>query len=667
MSRKKSVRAEKISNTRLLTLFLFFLSAMVILLCRVGWHQIVMADKYEVEAITQQKSDIPLEAPRGTIMDRNGNELAKASISYTIWASYQNMTNEEEDKLQYEKNTKKMAEILNLSVNEIRESMEGIEGTIVIKKHETKSNVELLRQESIPGVFASVEVERLYPHGNFAAHLLGSVTDVGEGISGIEMKYENFLAGTDGRWVNNTDANGNDLLVGDSEYYPSVSGSDIVLTIDQAIQYYTEDVVNRAHEKHASEQVSAIVMDVETGDILAVASTPAFDPNDPRVPLDPKEKILFNKMSNEEQVNYLYKMWRNPIFNDVYEPGSTFKLLTVAMSLEEGLVDLKSTFECKGVKTVEDARIQCAIYPSAHGKQTLSQAVSNSCNTAHVEMATALGIGKFYDYLDLFGITEYTGIDYPGEAAPIMQGEESAGPVGIATMGFGQGIAVTPIQLITAISSIGNEGNLMQPRLVKEIVSENNETTVIEPNVVRQTVSVETAEQVKAIMSNVVAEGTATGAKIEGYKVGGKTATSQVVEDGRYVSKNICSFVTMAPMDDPKIAVLFINYSPTKEGTGSGTSAVPWGKEIMESTLRYLNIPPTEKMEDTNKYNAEYVKVPNVIGKTKKEAIGIMERAGFKYNISPQEIVDKDFEVMGQFPASGEKIKKGSIIYIYKD
>ncbi len=663
------IKKEKGTNFRLFVLFSIFVVCVIIIVIRIGIIQIVQADLYKEEAIIYQKLDTNVEAPRGNILDRNGNELAKSTVVYSVEMSKMNMMSSEEGEKNYDNNVKSIAEILDMNPNEINDFFNDSETIETIIENASKETVDELQifinNNEIEGINIIEETKRLYPHGEYASQLLGSVNESNSGRTGLEYEYDELLAGTDGRWIINTDERNSP--VGTGEYYEPVPGSDIVLTIDQTIQYYAEDAAKRAHEETGSSRVTAIVMEVETGDILALASTPSFDPHTPMEPASEEEKKIFEKLTEEEKTNYLYQMWRCTAINDVYEPGSTMKLLTTAMSLEEEKVNSNTTFNCTGSKNVEGVKLECDVYPGSHGIQTLAEAVANSCNPAHIEMASSLGISTFYDYLNLFGMTEYTGIDYPGEGGPLLQSEEEAGPVGIATIGYGQGINVTPISMITALSSLGNDGNLMQPRLVKEIISPEGESQIIEPNIVRKTVSEETAEEVKKIMTGVVENEIGEVGQIDGYTVGGKTGTSRINFQGEYTNEFMLSFIGMAPMEDPKIAILFINEKPNPEDSYSRFATIPWTKDILENTLRYLNIPYSN--EDVAKENEEedFVSVPNLIGKTEKEAIEILDGKGLKYNISPKDIVGTNFEVNGQYPESGDKIKEGSIVYIYKE
>ncbi len=704
-------------NGRLTILFFIFLLAMGTLVFRLGWQQIVRGEEYEKKALENHLISTSVEARRGEIFDSNGNALTQSGIGYDVTIQYKDIAGSDElyNENTYEENIEEISALVGeeysiikkkiespleeleeakksgfFSENEINDSSGGEKeegesdgnfiginevisfnfdpytNPVVIKEKISQDLADKIISAEIPGVEVREKFERYYPNDAFASHVIGFVNG-GEGFTGIEAYYNEELSGEDGRWIISEDAAGNELAGKEQEYYPAVPGSDVVLTIDQAIQFYAEDAVHKAYEENGSERVSAIVMEVETGAILASATAPSYDLNNPKTPVDEKEKELFNALTDKEQNEYLDQLWRNPIINDVYEPGSTMKLLTTAMSLEEGQTSLEDTFFCSGTVTVADRKINCWVHPGSHGTQTLAEAVSNSCNPPQVELATNLGIEKFYDYLDLFGMTEISGVDYSSEAGPILQSESEAGPVGIATIGFGQGIAVTPLHMITAISSLGNEGKLMEPHLVEKIISPDGEEEIIEPNVVRSTVSAETAEQVKSIMTTVVQDGTATGAKIAGYTVGGKTGTSEVVGGTGYTSEYDLSFVGMAPMEDPKIAVLIVNEKPRASDAYSSIASIPWVKEIMENTLNYLKIPSSGNLVASESEKKEEKTVPNVVGMNEKEAKETLSNAGFISNISPKSIEGTDFEVKAQFPVGNEKAPKGSVVYIYKE
>ena len=443
---------------------------MLLLIIRLGWIQIVRGEEYSEKALEQQTRDTPIEAERGTIYDTNGNELAVSVTCYTIWVrptDVKSADTDEESQAKIENVTKKLSEYLDMEYDEVKELVTKEQSIVKVKKGIDKDTADKIREEDLPGVEIAEDTKRDYPLGAFASHTLGTVSDDNVGLSGLELQYNTYLSGVSGRWINYTDTSGNRLSYGNERYYQAEDGYSIVTTIDQVIQHYTEKALDQVMEQTDADRVMAIVMDPKTGDILAMAQTPDYDLNNSREPANEKEKKEFDAMSESEQTTYLNKMWRNSLISDVYEPGSTFKLITTAIALEEDIATPNSTYNCTGEIKVADRTIHCWRTGRPHGHQNLQEAVNNSCNPVFVQLATKTGIDKFYEHLDTFGITGTTGIDFPGETTALLQDKDSAGPVGLATIGFGQGIAVTPIQLITAISSFGNDGKMMKPRLVK--------------------------------------------------------------------------------------------------------------------------------------------------------------------------------------------------------
>lgn len=638
---------------------------MLLLCIRLGWIQIVKGDEYSDKAVQQQTRDTPIEAERGVIYDTNGNELAVSVTCYTIWVrptDVKSAEKKEDSEKNIEKVSKSLAEILGMEYEEVKELVTAEQSIVKIKKGVDKDTADKIRKESLPGVEIAEDTKRSYPLGAFASHTLGTVTDDNTGLSGLELEYNTYLSGVAGRWINYTDTSGNSLSYGEEKYYQAEDGYSIVTTIDQTIQHYTEKAIAQVQTKTSADRVMAIVMDPKTGDILAMAQTPEFDLNDPKTPLDEKEQKKLEAMSETDKVAYWNKMWRNSLICDVYEPGSTFKLLTTAIALEEDITSLDDTFHCSGTIDVAGETLHCWRSSNPHGTQNLKQAVANSCNPVFVELAEEIGIDLFYSHLDTFGITGTTGIDFPGEGTALLQSRDSAGPVGLATIGFGQGVAITPIQLVTAVSSFGNDGKLMEPRLVKELQDADGKTVQeFESKVVRQAVSSETADEMREIMEFT---GDST-ISIDGYKIGAKTGTAdKIKEDGSgYSNDTYSSCIAMAPMDDPKLTVLVIVDSPQGVHFGSATAA-PGVKQILEDSLRYMNVSPdAESEEDAAK---QKVSVPDVVGNSVSEAIGILSGNSLSYDLDADAAEKEDFIVTRQYPAAGTKIKKGSKVYLYK-
>lgn len=660
------------SKRNLILILGIVFACLLLLVIRLGWIQIVKGDTYSERAVEQQTRDTPIEAERGTIYDRNGNELAVSVTCYTIWVRPTDVKKTEEKdaskreaeaQKKIEKVSKTLSESLDMDYDEVKKMVTKEQSIIKIKKGVSKTVADKIRKEKLPGVEIAEDTKREYPLGAFASQTLGTVTDDNAGRSGLELQYNTYLSGVSGRWINYTDTSGNRLSYGKEKYYKAEDGYSLVTTIDQVIQHYTEKALDQVMESTGADRVMAIVMDPKTGDILAMAQTPDFDLNNPKVPDSSTEKAKLEKMSESEKVTYWNKMWRNSLISDVYEPGSTFKLLTTAIALEEDVATPKSTYNCTGSIQVADQTIHCWSRSNPHGHQTLTEAVSNSCNPVFVQLATKVGIDKFYEHLGTFGITGTTGIDFPGETTAILQSKENAGPVGLATVGFGHGIAVTPIQLITAISSFGNDGKMMKPRLVKELKDSSGKTVkTFDTEVVRQTVSEETAGEMRDIMQYVVDNGGGGSFKVDGYKVGGKTGTANKPKAGGYSDQTYSSAIAMAPMDDPQVAVLLIVDNPKGVHFGS-VVAGPGVKPILSDTLRYLNISPDKETE--TKTASEKVKVPDVTGKSAEDAIGVLSGQDLSYDMDKSDSSD-DFVVAKQYPEAGTSVKKGSKIYLYK-
>lgn len=664
----KMIKTSNNSRRNLIIILCLIFGCMLLLCMRLGWIQIVKGSEYSEKAVEQQTRDTPIEAERGVIYDTNGNELAVSVACYTIWVRPTDVKagdTKQEVNDSIENVSKTLSEILDMDYEEVKSMVTREQSIVKVKKGIDKETADKIREEKLPGIEIAEDTKRSYPLGAFASHTLGTVTDDNTGLSGLELQYNRYLSGVAGRWINYTDTSGNRLSYGEEKYYKAEDGYSIVTTIDQVIQHYTEKALEQVMKKTSADRAMAIVMDPKTGDILAMAQNPDFDLNDPKTPLDKGEQEKLEKMSDSKKVEYWNKMWRNSLISDVYEPGSTFKLLTTAIALEEDVADMNDTFTCTGSVNVSGETIHCWRSENPHGTQSLTQAVGNSCNPVFIKLATDIGIDKFYNYLGTFGITGTTGIDFPGEGTAILQSKETAGPVGLATIGFGQGVAVTPIQLITAVSSFGNDGKLMKPRLVKELKdSDGNTVEEFGTEVVRQTVSKETADEICDIMEYVVSDGGGGTAAVSGYKVGGKTGTAnQVREDGKgYSSATDSSCIAMAPMDDPQVAVLVIVDNPKGVKFGSATAG-PGVKQILSDTLRYLNVSPSS--DSTEKKEKEKIEVPDVVGKSVSEAIGILGGKSLSYDTDKKEAEKNDFIVTKQYPAAGTKVKKGSKIYLY--
>ena len=652
-------------NKRRLTFFFIIICLMLSsLVFRLGWIQIVNSEKYRQIALEQQTRDIPIPAKRGIIFDRKGKELAVSASTSTIWARPSEVLNNKD----VSETARMLSEILGEPQENILEVITKKNVNLIrVAKWVEKEKADRIREENFEGIWIAEDNKRVYPFGSFASHIIGHTTDDNRGLSGVELKYDKYLSGLPGRWIKNTDALGRELSYGTEKYFKAENGLNVVLTIDEVIQHFVEKAIENAFEKTMAKKVMAIVMDPKTGDILAMSCYPDYDPNSPREPILEDDLSYYNTLGSEKKQDYWNQMWRNPLISDTYEPGSTFKLITTAIALDENVTSLTTKYTCTGYIKVEDARLRCWRYYNPHGVQTLVEAVQNSCNPVFIQLGLSVGEDKYYEYLDDFGFRDKTEIDMPGESNSIIQSKSVIGPVELATISYGQGISITPLQLITAVSAIGNNGKLMQPRIVKELVDDNgNVIHRYEPVLVRQVISEETADEMLLIMENVVQEGTGRNAQVSGYRIGGKTGTADKVIDGRYAEGKVySSFIAMAPIDDPEMAVLVIVDEPTGTHFGSLTAA-PAAREILADTLRYLNVRQYYSEEELQKMKEEYVYVPDIKNKSRDEAIEVLNENGLGYEIIPEDEVE-NFLVKDQYPKPGELVRKNVSIYLYKN
>ncbi|CEN26579.1 stage V sporulation protein D [Paraclostridium sordellii] len=656
-------KIKRISKKRLVAVLIMACCIFFMLIFRTGYLQIVKGDWLTAKALDQQTRDIPIEPKRGTIYDKNMKELAVSVTKYTIWAK----PVEVKDK---EKAAKVISNLIEEEHEEVLKLLKKKNMALVkVKRWIDDETAEKIREAKLPGIWVAEDNQRYYPYGNFASYVLGHTSDDATGIAGVEMQYDKHLKGKSGRLIVSTDASGREIPHGMEKYYEPVQGNGLVLTIDEVIQHYTEKAVQKAYELNNAKRVTAIAIDPKTGDVLSMASKPDYDPNNSRTPIYPYYEEELEGYGDKDKIKGYFSMWRNPAVSDTYEPGSTFKLITSSAALEEGVIKEGEKFNCTGSVMVGGRKIKCWRHYKPHGAQEFKQGVQNSCNPVFVELGSRLGVSKMYDYIEGFGFMDTTKLDLPGEAKGILYNEKNVGPVELATISFGQSISVTPMQLISAIGAIANDGKLMQPRVVKELVdNQGNVTESIKPKVVRQVISEDTSNKMMEIAESVVSEGSGKAAYIPGYRIGGKTGTAQKVIDGKYAQgKYICSFVGIAPCDDPQIVVLAIVDEPTGVSAFGSTTAGPIVKEIMNDSLKYLGVEPKYSEEEKQEYEKEKVKVPNIIDLSVEDAIKVLEENKLK------PIQDVDTEIKGTakvvdiFPKPGAEVSVDSGIVIYTE
>ena len=574
------------------TLFITFL-ILLLLLSRICYIEFIQGKELQVLAFEQQVQKRTVNPRRGTIYDSSEKyTLAISSTAYTVSVNPTNIPNEKKDLI-----AKKLAEIFDLDYETVlkKVSKKSSIETIVKKIEKNKADelrIWLLENNIDTGVNIDEDSKRYYPYSNLASQVIGFCGGDNQGLDGVEAKYDEVLSGTAGSISRVTDATGEEIGTDGEVYTPAVNGDDIVLSIDMTIQSIVEKYLAEACiDNSCTDGGNIVVMNPKTGDILAMATYPSYNLNEPYTINNDELKSNWDNMEQSEKSKNLQAMWRNKAISDTYEPGSVFKLITASSALEEGITDTDRSgeFVCTGSITVAGARIKCWRYYRPHGSESLRQGLMNSCNPVFIGLGQKLGVDTYYKYLNKFGLLSKTGVMLPGEANSIFIAQNKCGPVELATISFGQRFEITPIQLVTAVSSIANGGNLITPRIVKATIDSKTGERIDLPVENKGTViSKETSEKVLSMMESVVSEGTGKNAKVEGYRIGGKTGTS---EDGVNTGKYVTSFCGVAPTNDPQVVVLVTLYNPTGEGGHQGGGvAAPVGGQIFNEILPYLEI-----------------------------------------------------------------------------
>lgn len=574
------------------TLFITFL-ILLLLLSRICYIEFIQGKELQVLAFEQQVQKRTVNPRRGTIYDSSEKyTLAISSTAYTVSVNPTNIPNEKKDLI-----AKKLAEIFDLDYEIVlkKVSKKSSIETIVKKIEKNKADelrIWLLENNIDTGVNIDEDSKRYYPYSNLASQVIGFCGGDNQGLDGVEAKYDEVLSGTAGSISRVTDATGEEIGTDGEVYTPAVNGDDIVLSIDMTIQSIVEKYLAEACiDNSCTDGGNIVVMNPKTGDILAMATYPSYNLNEPYTINNDELKSNWDNMEQSEKSKNLQAMWRNKAISDTYEPGSVFKLITASSALEEGITDTDRSgeFVCTGSITVAGARIKCWRYYRPHGSESLRQGLMNSCNPVFIGLGQKLGVDTYYKYLNKFGLLSKTGVMLPGEANSIFIAQNKCGPVELATISFGQRFEITPIQLVTAVSSIANGGNLITPRIVKATIdSKTGERTDLPVENKGTVISKETSEKVLSMMESVVSEGTGKNAKVEGYRIGGKTGTS---EDGVNTGKYVTSFCGVAPTNDPQVVVLVTLYNPTGEGGHQGGGvAAPVGGQIFNEILPYLKI-----------------------------------------------------------------------------
>lgn len=568
-------RNKTFNRKKVMIVFVAVFFIMMFLIGRLVYLMIFCSEYYGNKAENLHERERDIKAARGKLLDANGTVLATNKSVCTISVIHNQM--EEPEKV-----IAMLVKELGISEETARKRVEKVSSIERVKTNVAKETGDAIRAYGLSGVKVDEDYKRYYPYGTLASKVLGFTGADNQGILGLEVKYDEYLQGTNGKILTLTDARGIEIEnAGESRLEP-VNGYDLCLSLDYNIQMYCEQAAKKVCTKKSADSVSVIVMNPQNGELMAMVNYPEFDLNDPFTLVgDNKEAV-----SAEEKQNLLNKMWRNQCISDTYEPGSTFKIITAAAALEEGVVKLDDAFFCPGYKIVEDRRIRCA-RTTGHGAETFETGIMNSCNPVFMELGERLGAENFVDYFKQFGLLSKTNIDLPGEAGTIMHKTENIGPVELATISFGQSFQITPIQLVTTVSSIINGGTRVTPHFGVSVQDADGNTVKTFSYETHENIcTAETSETMRYLLEKVVSEGTGKNAKIEGFSIGGKTATSQTLprSDHKYIS----SFLGFAPADDPQVLVLVVINNPQGIYYG-GTIAAPVAKEIFENILPYLD------------------------------------------------------------------------------
>lgn len=669
----KNARKIATMSQRLRNMLLVFFLILILLIGRLGWLQIVQGSDLKEAMYNQLTTSRVISPKRGTIYDSTGKALARSAQVDTVSINATKIVVKDSDeevaatktKALKEKVAKAFADIFDLDYEETlkKVSSESSSAQTIAKKQEKDKIDELKTWMSENKIYSGINIDedtkRYYPYNNLASNLIGFCGTDNQGLEGLEAKWDDVLTGTPGKIVSSQDAV-QDLIPDENQtYIAAQNGNDITLTIDANIQGVAEKYLKQACiENECADGGNVIIMNPNNGDILAMATYPDYNLNSPFTPTNITTKE-WEKLSSTEQSNKLQSIWNNRAITSTYEPGSVFKIITAAAGLEENLVtaDKAGIFSCKGFEEVSGVKIYCS-NTSGHGSQSLRDALKNSCNPAFMQLGKKIGAATLYRYYNAFGFFDKTGFASSGERSGYFWDLENVGSVELATMSFGQRFRITPLQMITAVSAVANDGVLMQPRIVKEITNtDTGAVTTIEPTSVRQVISKETAATLMDMLETVVQEGTGKQAQVKGYSVAGKTGTSEPdVEGGNYVA----SFAGISPTESPEVVVLVTLYGP-KDGSHHGsTTAAPVVAQILKEILPYLGIPSDMSESGTNNNTTN---LPNVTNKTVAEAKKLLEKAGFNCKISgsSEDIVTE------QMPRAGTALLSKATVLLYTE
>ncbi len=638
---------------RILIILCCFVGGLLIMGIRLGYVQVIEGERLQGLADEQQTRNRTITPTRGNIYDRNQNILAKSASVATIGIVHAQIKDPEHV-------AKVLAEHLLLEYEDVYKKVTKRVAFMRIATKVDKEVADEIRGLNLSGVKVDEDSKRYYPYNSLASQTLGFVGKDNQGIIGLEVKYDSYLKGIPGKILMETNGKGERREEEVEVRIEPENGNHLVTTLDLTLQQYAEQAIEKAVEMKDAKRGAIIMMNPQNGEIYALATKPDFDLNAPFTINNEEVAENWEMYSSKEQQAWLNQMWRNFTINDTYEPGSTFKIFTSAMGLEEDVVTEESKFVCSGSRVVAGRTIKCWRSPRSHGEETFVQGVQNSCNPVFIEVAERVGATKFYDYMVKFGFKSKTNIDLPGEAVGILHNKENIGPVELATMSFGQSFQITPMQLLSAGAAAVNGGYKVTPHFGKEIINDTGETvTEFKYETGEQIISAETSKRLKVILESVVSEGGGNKAYIPGYHIGGKTATSQKLPRGS--GKYTASFLSFAPAEEPVIMTLVIIDEPQGTYYG-GTIAGPVMKEVLANALPYLGIEVKYTEAEKELEETQKISVPLFVGMPVKEAKILGDKEACKI-----EIVGEGKMIMQQFPQKGEMINKTTKIILYTE
>lgn len=650
-----------LKNKKRIAIALITCLTIACLLCiRLIYIQVIKSNHYKEKAYQQQTREREVTAKRGTVFDSTGEKVLAQSISTSKITIIPNTVKDKE------KVGNALAEILDLSIDTVMNKLNknSSQETIYSKldSEKTEKILEYISENEIEGIKVDEDTARIYPYGELLAHTLGFVGTDNQGLAGIEAMYEESLKGVPGKIVGSTDGKGNETPFTNEQYVDPIDGKDLVLTIDATIQNITEKYLKKALKENVGAWATAIVMRPSTGEVLAMATAPTFDLNEPFTPNTDELKQKWDTFTSKERSDQLYAMWRNKAISDTTEPGSCFKIVTASAVLEEGIttIDSPAVFNCTGGMKIGTWYIKCWRSPRAHGNESLREGIMNSCNPVFMQASSKVGIENYCKYLEAFNLYNKTGIDLPGEEPGIMHDKNKMTAIDLATTSFGQTIQITALQTAVNYCAMANGGYLVKPFVVKEIRSKDGSfTKKTESQVIKQIVSKTTADSVLSALEDTVKTGTGKAAQIRGYRVAGKTATAEI---GRGVgSTYMAGFTGIAPVNNPELVVV-VNIMDPKGPLGhqGSTLCAPVVGSILDESLRYLDVKPEYTLQDNN---IQEKVVPNLTNKTYAEAQSLLNESGFK--IASDMVLKPTDVIIDQIPKIGASLMEGSSIRVY--